>query len=84
MCSGTWKHEYWVTSSCDSSMKIMDILFYFLGYENSKGLAIIQDFTAHWAIKNKQMANVLSFYLESESSQLEWRMFPYDLDIELK
>jgi hypothetical protein len=25
------------------------------------GLAIIQDFTAHWAIKNKQMVNVWTF-----------------------
>jgi hypothetical protein len=34
------------------------IHFYCQGYENSKGLAIIQDFTAHSAIKNEQMANV--------------------------
>jgi hypothetical protein len=44
-----------------------------------KGLAIIQDFTAHWAIKNEQITNVWIFNIESESSQLEWRMFSYDL-----
>ena len=58
------------------------IYFYGYGYESSKGLAIIQDFTAHWAIKNKQMANVWTFYIESESSQLEWRMFSYDSDMD--
>ena len=50
-----------VTLDYISSKKIIDIYFYFWGYENSKGLAIIQDFTAHWAIKNKQMANVWTF-----------------------
>ena len=29
--------------------------------KTSKGLAIIQDFTAHWEIKNKQMVNVWTF-----------------------
>ena len=61
---------------------MIDIHFYCQGYGNSKGLAIIQDFTAHWAIKNEQMANVWTFNIESESSQLEWRMFPYDSDNE--
>ena len=31
----------------NSSMKMMNIHFYFLGYEHSKGVAIIQGFTAH-------------------------------------
>ena len=52
------------------------IYFYFQGYENSKGLGIIQDFTAHWAIKNKEMANVWTFDLESESSQVSY----YDIE----
>jgi hypothetical protein len=39
-----------------------DIHFYCQRYENSKGLAIIQDFTAHWAIKDKWMGNVWTFY----------------------
>ena len=45
----------------------MDIHFYFLGYKNSKVVAIIQDFTAHLALKNKEMVNVFNFYLKSES-----------------
>ena len=61
---------------------MIDINFYFYGYESSKDLAIIQDFTAHWALKNKQMTNVWTFDLESESSQLEWWMFSYGSDIE--
>ena len=40
-------------------MEIMDIFIYFLEYQNFKALAIIQDFTDHQAIKNKQMLNVL-------------------------
>ena len=64
------------------SRKMKDVHFYCWGYENSKGLAIIQDFTAHWAIQNKQMVNVWTFDLESDSSQLEWWMFSYDSDIE--
>ena len=40
---------------------MIDIHFYFWGSEHSKGLAIIQDFTAHWAMKNEQMANVWKF-----------------------
>ena len=71
-----------VTLAYISSKKMVYIYFYFYGYESSKGLAIIQDFTAHWAIKNKQMANVWTFDLESESSQLEWWMISYDSDIE--
>jgi hypothetical protein len=65
-----------------SSKKMIDIHSYCYGYKDDKGLAIIQDFTAHWAIKHKPMANVWTFDLESESSQLEWRMFSYDSDIE--
>ena len=42
----------------DSSKKMIDIRFYCQSYECSKGLAIIQDFTAHWVIKNKEMVNV--------------------------
>ena len=70
-----------VTSAYISSKKIIDIYFYFWGYEKSKELAIIQDFTAHWEIKNKQMANVWTFDLESESSHIELQMFSYDSDI---
>ena len=44
-----------------SSKKGIDIQFYFHWYKNSKGLAIIQDFTAHWAIKNEEMVNVWKF-----------------------
>jgi hypothetical protein len=36
-----------VTLAYISSKKLIDIYFYFWGYENYKGLAIIQDFTAH-------------------------------------
>ena len=71
-----------ITLAYISSRKMIDIHFYCLGYESSKGLAIIQDFTAHWVIENKQMANVWTFDLESESLQLERRMFSYDSDIE--
>jgi hypothetical protein len=66
-----------------TSKKITYIYFYCQGYGNAKGLAIIQDFTDHWAIKKKEMANVWTFEIESESSQLECRMFPYDSNIEL-
>ena len=46
--------------------KDRDIYFYFEGYGKSKRLAIIQDFKAHWAIKNKQMVNVWKLiHLES-------------------
>ena len=44
-----------------SSTKLIDIYFYGYGYGNSQVLAIIQNFTAHWAIKNKPMANVWTF-----------------------
>ena len=50
-----------ITLAYISSDKIIDIHFYWWQYENSKGLAIIQDFTAHWAIKNKQIMNVCKF-----------------------
>ena len=60
-----------ITLAYVSSKKMTDIHFYCQIYENYKGLAIIQDFTAHWVIKNKQMANVWTFDSESESSQLE-------------
>ena len=43
------------------SKKGIDIRFYFHWYENSKGLAIIQDFTAHWEIKNEEMVNIWKF-----------------------
>ena len=71
-----------VTLAHISSKLIIDIYLYFWEYECSKGLAIIQDFTAHWAIENKQMAIVWTFDLESESSQLEWWIFSYDSDME--
>jgi hypothetical protein len=45
-------------------------------------LANVQNFKAHRAIKNNQMANVWTFDLESESSQLEYRIFSYESDIE--
>ena len=60
-----------VTTAYISSKKIIDIYFYFWGYETSKGPANIQDCTAHWVIKKKQMVNVWTFDLESESSHLE-------------
>jgi hypothetical protein len=44
-----------------SLKKIKDIHFHCKGYVNSKGLAIIRDFTSHWAIKNKQMVKVWTF-----------------------
>jgi hypothetical protein len=44
-----------------SSKKMRDICFHCYRYESSKGLSIIQDLTAHWAIKNKQMVNVWTF-----------------------
>ena len=50
-----------ITLAYISSKKIIFIHFYCQGYEHSKGLAIIQDFTAHWALKNKQMVNVWTF-----------------------
>ena len=50
-----------ITLAYLSSKKMIYIHFYCNGYEDSKGLAIIQDFTAHWAVKNKQMANVWTF-----------------------
>ena len=45
----------------DSSKKMIDIRFYCQSYECSKGLAIIQDFTAHWGIRNKEMVIVWKF-----------------------
>jgi hypothetical protein len=71
-----------VTSAYISSKKMIGVFFNFWWYENSKELAIIQYFAAHWAIKNKQMTNVWTLDLESESSQLEWRIFSYNSDIE--
>ena len=50
-----------ITLAYISPKKIIDIHFYCWQYENSKGPAIIQDFTAHWAITNKQMVNVWKF-----------------------
>ena len=40
---------------------MIDINFYCQLYENSKGLAIIQNFTAHWGINNKEMTIVWIF-----------------------
>ena len=40
-----------------------DIHFYFQGFKNTLGLAIIQDFMAHCAIKNEQMVNIWKFDL---------------------
>ena len=54
-----------------SSKKMKDIHFYCLCFKNTIGLAIIQDFAAHWAIKDEQMVNVWIFHVKSESSQLE-------------
>ena len=41
-----------------SSMKMIDGHSYCEGYKNDKGWAIIQDFIAHWVIKNEEMAIV--------------------------
>jgi hypothetical protein len=73
---------YFITLDYVSSKKIIYINFYWYGYESSKGLSIIHDFTAHWAIKNKQMANCWILDYEPKSSQLDWWMFSYDSDIE--
>ena len=70
-----------ITLAYVSSKKMIDIYFFLYGYESSKGLAIIQDFTAHWVMKIKQMANVWTFDLESETPQLEWWMLSFDSDI---
>ena len=40
---------------------------FFNRYEESKGLAIIQDFAAHCAMKNEQMAQGRNFKSKSES-----------------
>ena len=45
----------------DSSKKMIDIWFYCKSYENSISFAIIQDFTAHWGIRNKEMVIVWKF-----------------------
>ena len=50
-----------VTSAYISIRNLIDIIFSSKEYENSKGFANIQDFAAHWAIKNKQMVNVWKF-----------------------
>ena len=63
------------------------LYLFIIGYEETKGLAIIQDFTAHCAIKNEQMVNVWNFTKESksksESKQLECgsRRFSFNFDI---
>ena len=36
---------------------------FFNRYEESKGLAIIQDFAAHCAMKNEQIAQVWKYFL---------------------
>ena len=43
------------------------------------GLAIIQDFAAHWAIKNEQMVNIW----KSDSIRMH-ELCKYDSNIELK
>ena len=53
---------------------MIDIHLYCQRYENYNGLAIIQNFTAHWVIQNEQMANVWNFNVESKSSQLKLRI----------
>ena len=60
--------------------KIIYFILYSLGYGNFKLLAIVHDFIAHWAITNEQMADTWNF--TSESEQLEWKNFSYELDIE--
>ena len=55
----------WFTLAHVLSKKMIYIHF-FLWYEISRGLAIIKDFTAHWAIKSVQMANVWKFVSMSE------------------
>jgi hypothetical protein len=56
-----------ITLEYVSSKKMIDIHLYCQGYENSKGQAIIQEITAHWAIKNKWMVNVSTFALVTRS-----------------
>jgi hypothetical protein len=36
--------------------KMRNPLYSFIGYDKSKNLAIVQDFTAHCAMKDEQMA----------------------------
>ena len=60
---------------------MIDIHLYCQRYENYNGLAIIQDFKAHWVIQNEQMANVWNFNIESESSQLKLKVW-FDFKIE--
>ena len=42
-------------------MKYIYIHLFFKEYEHFRGFSIIQDFTAHWAIKNEQMATIWKF-----------------------
>ena len=44
-----------------------EIYLFFNRYEETKGLAIIQDFAAHCAMKNEQMAQGRNFKSKSES-----------------
>ena len=61
-----------ITLAYVSSKKIIYIYFYCQGYENSKGLAIIQYFIGHWAITNKQMANVWTIDSVRMRDILKW------------
>jgi hypothetical protein len=59
-------HRNWLTSALNSSEKMLNTLFIFIIYEETKVLAIIHDFTAHCAIKNEEMVQVLKFDSKSE------------------
>jgi hypothetical protein len=45
---------------------VLNPIDFFIRYEETKGLAIIQDFTANCAIKNERMVQVLKFDYKSE------------------
>ena len=47
--------------------KYDETYLFFNSYETSKGLAIIQDFAAHCAMQNEQMAHGRQFKSKSES-----------------
>ena len=59
-------HENWSTSA-NFPPRIYDETYLFFNiYETSKGQAIIQDFAAHCAMKNEQMAQGRKFKSKSE------------------
>ena len=46
---------------CISSRKSIDIHYFFIETVKFRWFAIIYDFTAHWAMKNEQMATIWKF-----------------------